>query len=223
MKQWTITGTDKGFDGLELTEAKVPQVGDNEVLIKLHAASLNFRDLAIPQGQYPMPLNLPVVGGSDGAGEVIKVGSRVSRWKPGDRVITLFCQDHQYGAPTAESVMTALGGVVDGTLRQYAVFSQDGLVRMPNNLSYTEAATLTCAGLTSWNALYGLKELKPGQTVLVQGTGGVSLFALQVRTTLLIMITTAAAQGLTVAILSSPKPPAPLSSLPPRQRPRPRR
>ncbi|KXJ90199.1 hypothetical protein Micbo1qcDRAFT_149065 [Microdochium bolleyi] len=179
MKQWTITGTDKGFDGLELVDAKVPQVGDNEVLVKLHAASLNFRDLAIPQGQYPMPLNLPVVGGSDGAGEVVQVGSRVSKWKQGDRVVTLFCQGHLYGAPTNAMAMTALGGVIDGTLRQYAVFSQDGLVRVPKNLSYNEAATLTCAGVTSWNALYGLKELKPGQTVLVQGTGGVSLFALQ--------------------------------------------
>lgn len=185
MKQWTVTSTEKGFDGLECVDAKVPEVGDSEVLVKLHAASLNFRDLAIPQGQYPMPLNLPVVAGSDGAGEIVQVGSRVSKWKQGDRVITLFCQGHQYGAPTDAVAMTALGGVVDGTLRQYGVFNQDGLVRVPQNLNYNEAATLTCAGVTSWNALYGLKELKPGQTVLVQGTGGVSLFALQVSQPLL--------------------------------------
>ncbi|KAH7029142.1 zinc-binding oxidoreductase [Microdochium trichocladiopsis] len=179
MKQWTITSTEKGFDGLQYTDAKVPEIGDNEVLVKLHAASLNFRDLAIPQGQYPMPVKTPVVAGSDGAGEVLQVGSRVTKWKQGDRVVTLFCQAHQYGPPTEEASATALGGVIDGTLRQYAVFSQDGLVRVPKNLSYNEAATLTCAGVTSWNALYGLRQLKPGQTVLVQGTGGVSLFALQ--------------------------------------------
>jgi NADPH:quinone reductase-like Zn-dependent oxidoreductase len=109
------------------------------------------------------------------------VGSRVTRWKKGDKVVTLFNQGHMYGELTAESVRSALGGMLPGTLRPYGAFNENGLVRAPANLSHVEASTLSCAALTSWNALYGLKPLKPGQWVLVQGTGGVSLFALQVR------------------------------------------
>jgi NADPH:quinone reductase-like Zn-dependent oxidoreductase len=95
-------------------------------------------------------------------------------------VVTLFNQQHQYGPIDPAGAASGLGGAVDGTLRQYGVFNENGVVRAPRNLNYLEAATLTCAGLTSWNALYGLKPLLPGQTVLVQGTGGVSVFALQV-------------------------------------------
>ncbi|KAI0813863.1 hypothetical protein GGR55DRAFT_676791 [Xylaria sp. FL0064] len=178
-KQWIVTGTGKGFDTLQYGDGEVPKVGDNDVLVKLHAASLNYRDLIIPRGQYPFPTQFPVVAASDGAGEVIDVGSKVSLWKKGDRVVTLFNQGHQYGAVSIAAAGTGVGGMVDGTLRQYGVFNEIGLVRVPKNLSYAEAATLTCAGLTSWNALYGLKAIKPGDTVLVQGTGGVSLFALQ--------------------------------------------
>lgn len=104
----------------------------------------------------------------------------MAQWKPGDRVVTLFNQGHQYGEPTARSFATGLGGSLDGTLRQYAVFPETGLVRAPRNLGWEEAGTLSCAALTAWNALYGLKPLKPGEWVLVQGTGGVSLFSLQV-------------------------------------------
>ncbi|KAI1347062.1 hypothetical protein F5Y01DRAFT_330156 [Xylaria sp. FL0043] len=178
-KQWIVTGTGKGFDTLQYGDGEVPKVGDNDVLVKLYAASLNYRDLIIPRGQYPFPTRFPVVAASDGAGEVIEVGSKVSLWKKGDRVVTLFNQGHQYGAVSIAAAGTGVGGMVDGTLRQYGVFNETGLVRAPKNLSYAEAATLTCAGLTSWNALYGLKAIKPGDTVLVQGTGGVSLFALQ--------------------------------------------
>jgi NADPH:quinone reductase-like Zn-dependent oxidoreductase len=180
MKQWTVSGTGKGFETLKCVDAEVPKVGDYEVLIKLRAASLNYRDLIIPKGMYPFPTKFPVVGGSDGAGDVVKVGPKVRKWKKGDRVVTLFNQGHQYGPVDPSTASTGVGGVVDGTLRQYAVFNEIGLVRAPKNLNYAEAATLTCAGLTSWNALYGLKAIKPGETVLVQGTGGVSLFALQV-------------------------------------------
>ena len=179
-KQWTVTGTDKGFDGLVLSDAPVPAVGDNEVLVKLRAASLNYRDLIIPKGQYPFPARFPVVAASDGAGEVVEVGAKVSRFSKGDRVVTLFNQGHQFGPVDQVSASTGLGGAQDGTLRQYGVFNENGLVRAPANLPFEEAATLTCAGLTSWNALYGLKPLKPGEVVLVQGTGGVSIFALQV-------------------------------------------
>lgn len=133
------------------------------------------------QGMYPFPLDLPVVPASDGAGEVVAVGSKVTRWKKGSRVTTLFNQGHQFGPMTEAASKSGLGGVLDGTLRQYGTFNENGLVKTPDNLSDIEAATLPCAAVTSWNALYGLKPLKPGQTVLVQGTGGVSLFALQVR------------------------------------------
>ncbi|KAI0475634.1 NAD(P)-binding protein [Xylariaceae sp. FL0804] len=179
MKAWKVKGTDQGFDGLQYVDAPVPAVGENEVLVKLHAASLNYRDLIIPLGKYPFPTKFPVVAGSDGAGEVVRVGAKVTQWRAGDRVVTLFNQGHQYGAVTAAASDTGLGGVLDGTLRQYGVYAETGLVRAPQNLGFVEAATLTCAGLTSWNALYGLKQLKPGEWVLVQGTGGVSIFALQ--------------------------------------------
>ncbi|KAK3376306.1 hypothetical protein B0T24DRAFT_217675 [Lasiosphaeria ovina] len=178
-KQWVILGKEKDFDELSFQDAAVPKVGENEVLVKLQGASLNYRDLIIPRGTYPFPLDLPVVAASDGAGEIVEVGSKVTKWKKGDKVVTLFNQGHQFGPCDVAASKSGLGGGLDGTLRQYGTFSENGVVRSPKNLSPTEAATLTCAGLTSWNALYGLKVLKPGETVLVQGTGGVSLFALQ--------------------------------------------
>ncbi|KAI0153361.1 hypothetical protein BJ166DRAFT_468991 [Pestalotiopsis sp. NC0098] len=178
-KQWAVQGTKDDFDGLKYEDAPVPKCGENEVLVKMHGASLNYRDLIIPKGFYPFPTKFPVVGGSDGAGEVLEVGSKVQQWKKGDKVVTLFNQGHQFGPVTVAASQTGLGGIVDGTLRQFGVFNENGLVRAPKNLDHVEASTLTCAGLTSWNALYGLKPLKPGETVLVQGTGGVSIFALQ--------------------------------------------
>ncbi|KAL2815606.1 zinc-containing alcohol dehydrogenase [Aspergillus cavernicola] len=180
MKQWSVQDKNHDFDGLKFTDdAPVPKPGENEVLVKLHAASLNYRDLIIPKGAYPFPLRLPVVPGSDGAGEILQVGSKVTQFKKGDKVVTLFNQAHQYGPIDAAAANSGVGGVVDGTLRQYGVFNENGVVRAPSNLNHLESSTLTCAGLTSWNALYGLKPLLPGQTVLVQGTGGVSIFALQ--------------------------------------------
>ncbi|POS74176.1 menadione-induced gene-6 [Diaporthe helianthi] len=179
VKQWTVTSTQKGFDGLEFGEAQLAKVGDNDVVVKIQGASLNYRDLIIPKGMYPFPANPPVAALSDGAGEVVEVGGSVTRFKPGDKVVTLFNQGHQFGAVDIAATGTGLGGAVDGTLREYAVFNENGVSRAPENLNALEAATLTCAGLTAWNALYGLKPVLPGQWVLVQGTGGVSIFALQ--------------------------------------------
>ncbi|KAJ0108977.1 hypothetical protein J7T55_005525 [Diaporthe amygdali] len=179
VKQWTVTGTDKGFDGLEFGDAPVPKVGENDVLVKIQGASLNYRDLIIPKGLYPFPLNPPVAALSDGAGEVVEVGGSVTRFKPGDKVVTLFNQGHQFGPVDIAATKTGLGGAVNGTLRQYGVFNETGLSLAPENLNPLETATLTCAGLTAWNALYGLKPVIPGNWVLVQGTGGVSIFALQ--------------------------------------------
>ncbi|KAH7142676.1 hypothetical protein B0J13DRAFT_444720 [Dactylonectria estremocensis] len=179
MKQWVVQTDKKGLDGMVFVDAPLPQVGENDILVKLHSAALNYRDAAIPKGTFLLPYKLPVVPASDGAGEVIEVGSRVSKWKKGDRVVTLFNQGHQYGPVDPIAAATGLGGTIDGTLRQYGVFSENGVVRAPKNLNYAEASTLTGAPLTAWNAFYGLKPLKAGQTVLVQGTGGVSVCALQ--------------------------------------------
>lgn len=116
---------------------------------------------------------------SDGAGEVIHTGSKVSRFAVGDRVMTLFNQGHLAGSLDPKTAATGVGGVVDGALARHGVYDETGLVAIPPSLSYTEASTLPCAALTAWNALYGLKQLMPGDVVLTQGTGGVSTFALQ--------------------------------------------
>lgn len=125
--------------------------------------------------------------GSDGAGEIVEVGSKVTKFKKGDRVYTLFNQGHLSGALTPSAGMTGLGGQLDGTLRQYGAFPELGVVKIPQNLDYLEAGTLSCAALTAWNALYGIegRSLKPGDYVLTQGTGGVSMFALQVSSSFL--------------------------------------
>jgi len=180
-KQWTVQGK-SGFDALKFDEAaQIPEIGDKDVLVKIHAASLNYRDLIIPKGMYPFPMKDNIVPGSDGAGTVESVGKHVTRFKPGDKVVTLFNQGHLAGSLDHQTLATGLGGALDGTLREHAVFDEAGLVPMPTNLSFLESSTLSCAALTAWNALYGLESraLKPGQTVLTQGTGGVSIFALQ--------------------------------------------
>ncbi|KAF7910502.1 uncharacterized protein EAE98_012034 [Botrytis deweyae] len=178
-KTWRIEGSN-GFDSLKYdTQATLPELGANDVLVKFHAASLNYRDLIIPKGQYPFPLRDGIIPGSDGAGEVLAVGSKVTRFTPGAKVLTLFSQTHYGGSLDHLSIQSGLGGAVDGTLRQHGVFNENGLVDMPSSLSYLEGATLPCAAVTAWNALYGLKPLKPGDVVLTQGTGGVSIFAVQ--------------------------------------------
>ncbi|KAI9797450.1 MAG: hypothetical protein M1833_005490 [Piccolia ochrophora] len=179
MKGWTVQGK-SGFDSLQFNEeAPVPTCGDSEVLVRFHAASLNYRDLIIPKGMYPFAQRDGVVPGSDGAGTVEDIGSKVHRFQKGDRVATLFNQGHLAGSLTPKISETGVGGVVDGTITQYGVFSEEGLVEVPSSLNWLQASTLSCAALTAWNALYGLKKLMPGETVLTQGTGGVSIFAAQ--------------------------------------------
>ena len=148
---------------------------------KVHGSSLNYRDLIIVKGMYPFPQKDGVVPTSDGAGEVEAVGKHVHRFKKGDKVLTLFNQAHIAGSLDGYSLTTGVGGTVDGALRQYGAYDEDGLVKMPSNLNYLEGATLCCAGLTAWNGLYGLasRKLTPGDWVLTQGTGGVSIFAVQ--------------------------------------------
>ncbi|KAI4123044.1 MAG: hypothetical protein LQ338_005468 [Usnochroma carphineum] len=180
-KQWIVAGR-SGFDSLKFDgQAQIPKLGDHDVLVHFHYASLNYRDLIIPKGKYPLPAEDNVVPGSDGAGTVEAIGSRVTQFKPGDKVLTLFNQTHYAGPLSLGILNTGLGGVVDGTLRQYGAFEENGLVHMPSTLDFKQGSTLSCAALTAWNGLYGLesKALKPGDTVLTQGTGGVSIFALQ--------------------------------------------
>lgn len=178
-QQWTVQGTGS-FDNLKLNEkAEVPKIGDNDVLVKFQGASLNYRDLIIAKGSYPFAQRDGVVPASDGAGIVEAVGSKVHRFKAGDKVVTLFNQAHLSGSVDSYSVTTGTGGVVDGALQQYGAYNEEGLVHLPSQLNFLEGATLTCAGVTAWNALYGLKRLMPGDYVLTQGTGGVSIFAVQ--------------------------------------------
>ncbi|EEH05311.1 alcohol dehydrogenase [Histoplasma capsulatum G186AR] len=131
------------------------------------------------EGLYPFPMTLPRVPCSDSAGIVLSTGPRVVHFRRGDRVCTLFNQTHQSNPITRDSMSSGLGGTLDGTLRKYAVLPETGLVMAPSNLSPIAASTLSCAPLTAWNALYGLTPLKPGDVVLTQGTGGVSLAAIQ--------------------------------------------
>jgi NADPH:quinone reductase-like Zn-dependent oxidoreductase len=149
----------------------------------MHAVSLNYRDLMMVKGLYNPKMALPRIPCSDGAGEIVAVGEGVTRIKPGDRVCGIFMQRWLDGPLTQEKSKAALGGDVDGMLAEYALLDEDGVVRIPEHLSYEEAATLPCAGVTAWNALHNAGEpphpALPGETVLVQGTGGVSLFALQ--------------------------------------------
>ncbi|KAI1052553.1 hypothetical protein LB507_009745 [Fusarium sp. FIESC RH6] len=178
-KSWTVEGTGS-LDCLKFDEKRVlPELSDNEVLVKFHAASLNFRDIMIAMGTYPSGVAPGIVPGSDGAGEVVAVGSKVTRFETGSKVVTLFIQSHYGGPLTPKDLGTGVGGIIDRTLRQYGIFNEKGLVTMPKNLGYLEAGTLSCSALTAWNALYGFKVVLPGDWVLVQGSGGVSISGLQ--------------------------------------------
>ncbi|KAJ5235456.1 uncharacterized protein N7469_004624 [Penicillium citrinum] len=170
----------EGFDSLVLRE--VPKISPKfgQVLVRIKAVSLNWRDGIIAIGTYPFPGPEALVPGSDGAGIVEEVGEGVSQWKPGDRVLANFTQDHIAGRLTPQTLLTQLGGEIQGLLGEYFIFPQTGIVRIPDYLSFEEASCLPCAALTAWNSLYGSVPLQPGQTVLLQGTGGVSTFGLQI-------------------------------------------
>ncbi len=166
-----------GLDSLKLTERPDPSPGYGQILIKLRAVSLNYRDLMVVKGLYNPNLPLPLIPCSDGVGEVVALGEGVTRVKVGDRVAGIFFQKWLSGRLTEEKTRSALGGAIDGLLADYAVLHEDGVVHVPEHLTDIEAATLPCAAVTAWNALAG--NVKAGDTVLVQGTGGVSIFALQ--------------------------------------------
>ncbi|MGD0736709.1 MAG: NAD(P)-dependent alcohol dehydrogenase [Terracidiphilus sp.] len=176
MFAWQISSF--GIDSLEFVERPSPLPGPGEVLVLMRAISFNFRDLLMVKGLYNPKLAFPRIPCSDGAGEVAAVGEGVTAWKPGDRVAGIFMQNWLDGPATAAKVKGALGGDIDGTLADHVLFKETGLVRIPDHLSFQEAATLPCAAVTAWNAL-AAGNLKPGATVLIQGTGGVSIFAVQ--------------------------------------------
>ena len=169
----------QSLDSLTLVERPDPKPGPGQVLIAPKAWSLNFRDLNVARGAYgapPPPGRIPL---SDGVGAVVEVGSGVTRVKPGDRVAGCFMQGWIAGTPTGEVAATALGGAIDGMLAEYVVLSDQGVVKVPEHLSDEEAATLPCAAVTAWNALVREARVKAGDVVVLLGTGGVSLFALQ--------------------------------------------
>lgn len=157
---------------------KAEPLGPKDVLVRIRAASLNYRDLLVVSGRY-RKINLPRVPLSDGAGEVVEVGSAVGSLKPGMRVSPNFMTGWHSGAISQDVVQTDLGAGCDGVLRQFAVFDEKALVKIPDHLSFEEAATLPCAALTAWNGLIETGQLKPGEVVLCMGTGGVSIFAMQ--------------------------------------------
>ncbi|MBZ5694090.1 MAG: NAD(P)-dependent alcohol dehydrogenase [Acidobacteriia bacterium] len=178
MKVYEIPKIPTGLEGLRRTERPEPKPGPNEVLVRIRAAALNYRDHAIIVGSYRYNLDHDTIPCSDGAGDVVAVGPGVTRFKVGDRVIPTFFQIWIDGLPPKNR--SALGAPLDGTLAEYISLHEDGWVAMPRSLSYEEAATLPCAGPTAWNALMlAGTRIKPGDTVLCLGTGGVSMFALQ--------------------------------------------
>lgn len=168
-----------GIDELVWTERAEPDLGFGQVRIRVRAVSLNYRDLMLVRGQYNPKLRMPMIPCSDGAGEVIAIGEGVTRVKIGDRVCGIFMQGWLAGDVNEAAARTALGGAIDGMLAESVVLHQDGLIHVPDFLSFEEASTLPCAAVTAWHALITAGNLKAGDTVLILGTGGVSIFALQ--------------------------------------------
>ena len=177
MRRYEIVSAD-GIDALALSESETVSPGPGQVLVNIKANCINYRDLMIVKDPEPRGILYPRVPNSDGAGEVVEVGPGVTRFKAGDRVAGTFFQRWIGGPITAGAMASALGGAVDGVLADYVLLDEDGLVAIPEHLSYEEASTLPCAALTAWHALVEL-GLRAGETVLLLGTGGVSIFALQ--------------------------------------------
>jgi NADPH:quinone reductase-like Zn-dependent oxidoreductase len=177
MKAWRIPAF--GIDKLSLDEVSAPQPGPGQVVVDVHAVSLNYRDLMMVKGLYNPKLEPNRIPCSDGAGIIAAIGKGVTQVAVGDRVAGTFFQHWLDGDPAPEKFKAALGGDVDGTLAQQILLDEGGVVKFPEHLSFAEAATLPCAGVTAWNAVVTAARVKSGDTVLIQGTGGVSCFALQ--------------------------------------------
>lgn len=173
---------DKGasINGIKSHKEPMPEVNKREIVVRVDAVALNYRDLAICKGTYPFPVKKSVIPCSDMCGTVVQIGSMVKGFSKGDKVIAPFMQSTLYGQ--CKDWNDGLGGPIDGVLQEYCVFDEHGLVKIPKGsvLTDCEAASLVCTGVTCWNALYGNMPLKPGQSVLLLGTGGVSITALQI-------------------------------------------
>jgi NADPH:quinone reductase-like Zn-dependent oxidoreductase len=193
MRAYQLPKGGAGIDALVKIERPNPKPAYRQVLVKVMACSLNFRDLGIVRGTYRMPVRDNIVPLSDGAGEVVEVGAGVTRVKIGDKVAGCFFQRWSGGEPSPDVQASALGGSIDGMLAEYVVLEEEGVGKIPGHLSVEEGATLPCAALTAWHALVEHGKVIAGQTVLLQGTGGVSIFGLQL----------AHAMGLRVVITSS--------------------
>lgn len=177
MKVYEIQ-SNEGIEALALVDRPEPKPTTGEVLVKVKATSLNYRDLLVADGSYGT-VKYPLIPMSDGAGEVVAVGSGVTRVEIGDRIAGIFFQNWISDSLTREKMKSDLGGGIDGMLAEYVVLHQDGLVIIPSHLSYAEAATLPCAAVTAWHGLVTKGNLTEDDTVLLLGTGGVSIFALQ--------------------------------------------
>jgi NADPH:quinone reductase-like Zn-dependent oxidoreductase len=193
MRAYQLPKGGAGVDALVEVERPQPKPAHRQVLVKVKACSLNFRDFAIARGTYRMGVRDNLIPLSDGAGEVAEIGAAVTRVKVGDHIAGNFFQRWPGGEPSAESHKSALGGGIDGMLAEYVVLEEDGVVKIPAHLSLEEGATLPCAAVTVWHAMMEHAKLKAGDTVLLQGTGGVSIFGLQF----------AKAMGIRAVIISS--------------------
>jgi NADPH:quinone reductase-like Zn-dependent oxidoreductase len=191
MKRWQLEKS--GSKSVHLIESPTRQPGPGEILVRTKAVSLNYRDKLMVEDKYLQPVSFPLVPGSDLAGEVVAVGSGVSRFKAGDQVVSIFRPKWLRGVPSPEALRETLGGpVLPGVLAEYVLLSEEGALAYPDYLTPAEASTLPVAAVTAWVALFTHGNLKPEETVLLQGSGGVSLFALQL----------AAAHGARVLITS---------------------
>lgn len=178
MRAWQIT-QEFGIDNLALVDRPDPQPGPGQIVVQVKATSLNYRDLMTVKHGGLRGLTLPLVPLSDGAGEVIGAGDGVTRVRTGERVAGIFFQNWLAGGPDAAHQASALGGALDGMLAEQVVLSENGVVRIPDYMSYEDAATLPCAAVTAWQSMVSLGNMKAGDTILILGTGGVSIFALQ--------------------------------------------
>ncbi|MEH2324539.1 MAG: NAD(P)-dependent alcohol dehydrogenase [Nostoc sp.] len=178
MKAYEIQ-SNAGIDTLALVDRPEPKPTAGQVLIQVKATSLNYRDLLLIEASYGSGQKYPLIPLSDGAGEVVAVGEGVTRVKIGDRVAGIFFQDWIYGSLTKEKMKSDLGGGINGMLAEYVVLHQDGLVILPDHITYIEGATLPCAAVTAWHGLVTKGNIHAGDSILLLGTGGVSIFALQ--------------------------------------------
>ena len=178
MRAWQIN-QEFGIENLTLADRPDPQPGHGQIAIRVKATSLNYRDLMTVKYGGMRGLKLPLIPLSDGAGEVVATGEGVTRVKPGDRVAGIFFQNWLAGGPGASHAASALGGALDGMWAELVILHEDGVVKLPDYMTYEDAATLPCAAVTAWQSMVTLGNMKAGDTILILGTGGVSIFALQ--------------------------------------------